>query len=279
MYTSVVATLSAVLAVGSDRSLRELTLPDVNPSKLHDAGLVLTHLAVSTAKGVLFASTLEHGKPSYVRLYHYPITGDYEDYPCFSSQITRMRLTADELFLVATDEQGCLMLMEVKGKQDRFQRGNPSAYMELNSSPDWGDEVLVTRAELDELDSLRSELVTKVEELKLNNEYQLKLKDMNYAEKIKETTDKFVQELELAKSKLEMLQESRADYEIESVEKVKYMEEMHQNNIQNLETGFQAQIMEMVDAYQQLVRDRSVYITWIFTWISRYMGFIAYIWV
>lgn len=92
--------------------------------------------------------------------------------------------------------------------------------------------------------------------MKLNNEYQLKLKDMNYAERLKETTDKFVQELELARSKLEMSQEARSDYEIESVEKVKYMEEMHQNNIQNLETGFQAQIMEMVDAYQQLVRDR-----------------------
>ena len=97
--------------------------------------------------------------------------------------------------------------------------------------------------------------------MKLNNEYQLKLKDMNYAEKLKETTDKFVQELELAKSKLEMLQESRADFEIESVEKIKYMEEMHQNNIQNLETGFQAQIMEMVDAYQQLVRDRFAILT------------------
>jgi len=260
MYTSVVSTLSTILAVGNDRSLRELTVPDVNPSKLHDAGLVLTHLAVSTAKGVLFASTLEYGKPSYVRLYHYPVTGDYDDYPCFGSQIMRMRLTSDELFLIAADEQGCLMLMEVKGKQDRFQRGNPSAYMELSQSPDWGDEVLVARAELDELDSLSTELVTKVEELKLNNEYQLKLKDMNYAERLKETTDKFVQELELAKSKLEMSQEARSDYEIESVEKVKYMEEMHQNNIQNLETGFQAQIMEMVDAYQQLVRDRDAQI-------------------
>lgn len=50
----------------------------------------------------------------------------------------------------------------------------------------------------------------------------------------------------------------RVDYEIESIEKIKYMEEMHQNNIQNLETGFQAQIMEMVDSYQQLVRDRFV---------------------
>lgn len=162
MYTSVVSTLSAILAVGTDRALRELTLPDVNPGRVHDAGLVLTNLAVSTTKGVLFASTQEYGRPSYVRLYQYPVTGDYDEYPCFGSQIMRMRFTADEIFLVAVDEQGCLMLMEVKGKQDRFQRGNPSAYMELSSSPDWGDEVLVTRAELDELDSTSAELATKV---------------------------------------------------------------------------------------------------------------------
>jgi len=53
-----------------------------------------------------------------------------------------------------------------------------------------------------------------------------------------------------------MLQEIRVDYEIESIEKSKYIEELHQSNVQNLETGFQAQIMEMVDSYQRLIRDR-----------------------
>jgi len=62
--------------------------------------------------------------------------------------------------------------------------------------------------------------------------------------------------LELAKSKFEMLQDVRVDYEIESIEKIKYIEELHQNNVQNMETGFQAQIMEMVENYQKLVRDR-----------------------
>lgn len=38
-----------------------------------------------------------------------------------------------------------------------------------------------------------SELKTRVEELKMENEYQLRLKDMNYNEKIKELTEKFIQ--------------------------------------------------------------------------------------
>lgn len=258
VYTSAVNSGHGVIVVGNDRSLRELAQPDLAPSKVYDAGLVLTNVAMSTIKSVLFGSTFEYGKPGYVRTYPYPITGDFDDYPCTNTPISRMRLTPDDNFLVVADEQGCICLLELKGRQDRYQRNNPTAYLDLTFLPDWSDEVLVTRAELDDCNTTVAELKTKVEELKLNNEYQLKLKDMNYSEKIKETTDKFVQELESAKEKLEMLQEVRVDYEIESIEKNKYMEELHQNNIQNMETGFQAKIMEMVDAYQQLVRDRLV---------------------
>ena len=49
-----------------------------------------------------------------------------------------------------------------------------------------------------------SELRTRVEELKMENEYQLRLKDMNYNEKIKDLTDKFIQEIEALKAKNEV---------------------------------------------------------------------------
>lgn len=45
------------------------------------------------------------------------------------------------------------------------------------------------------------ELKTRVEELKMENEYQLRLKDMNYNEKMKELTEKFMQEMESLKTK------------------------------------------------------------------------------
>ncbi|RYH26673.1 hypothetical protein EON65_14300 [archaeon] len=258
MYTSVMNTNSSVICVGNDRSLRELSLPDLQSSRIIDAGLVLTNIALSLSKNLLFATTFEYNKPSYVRAYVYPFTGDFDDYPISSGPVQRMRLTYDESFLITVDELGCMVVMELRSKQDRFQR-NSNAYTDLLQL-DWSDEVLVTRAELEDCNTTVSELKTKVEELKLNNEYQLKLKDMNYAEKIKETTDKFIQELEIAKSRFETLHEIRVDFEHESVEKLKYMEEMHQNNIQNLETQFQAQIMEMVDKFQKLVKERDVQI-------------------
>lgn len=49
-----------------------------------------------------------------------------------------------------------------------------------------------------------SELKTRVDELKMENEYQLRLKDMNYNEKIKDLTDKFLQEIDSLKAKNEV---------------------------------------------------------------------------
>lgn len=46
-------------------------------------------------------------------------------------------------------------------------------------------EILVTRSNLEDKNTLMIELKNKVDELALHNEYQLRLKDMNYSEKIK----------------------------------------------------------------------------------------------
>lgn len=44
------------------------------------------------------------------------------------------------------------------------------------------------------------ELKMRLEELQMENEYQLRLKDMNYNEKMKERSDKFTQQIESLKS-------------------------------------------------------------------------------
>lgn len=46
----------------------------------------------------------------------------------------------------------------------------------------------MTRSNLEDKNTLMVELKNKVDELALHNEYQLRLKDMNYSEKIKVRT-------------------------------------------------------------------------------------------
>ena len=258
MYSSAAVAEDQVFAVGSDRMLSLLDMPDLGNLKLIVAGALLTHVQVAPSKHSFFATTGEAGKPGAVRAYAYPISGDfcaYSEYICMGSQISRVALTADDTFLVMADDNGCLMVMELKDKLDRYQRTS-TAPVDLTVLETWTDEVLVTKAELEDRNSAISDLKQKVDELKMHNEYQLKLKDMNYSEKIKEVTDKFVQELEQAKTQYELLVEDKADCQLEFVDKVKQVGEKHQHDIQATETKFQAQIMEHVERYQGLQRDK-----------------------
>ena len=59
-----------------------------------------------------------------------------------------------------------------------------------------------------------AELKQKVEELTMQGEYQLRLKDMTYSEKLKEVSDHFNAELEEAKREYDMLMQSRDTLEV-----------------------------------------------------------------
>ncbi len=255
-FTSVTHGAGAVFVVGNDRSVRELTMPELTAARATDSGVLMGHTALSVDRGALFTGSVDTSKPGTLRVYSYPVSGEFDDYSCGSAFVTSMRLTPDEHFIMTCDDNGCLSVYELKDRKDRFQRADPTGPPELTTLDTWNDEILVPLAELEEKNATMTELHTKVEELKLHNEYQLKLKEMNYSEKLKESTDKYMQELEQAKTKLELLKEECADLGMEHEEVLRNVMERHQYNVQEMETAFQAEIMDCVNAYQQLTRDR-----------------------
>jgi len=256
VFTSATFYGDSVFVSGNDRSLRELAMPDLAPYKSQDSGIMLSNLMLLGSKSVLFSGSTDNTRPGYIRVYAYPTNGDFDDYPAGGSHITKIRVTHDECFLISADDAGCLTVFELRDRSDRFQRAAPTGPPELTVREEWSDEILVARSELEDRDQTILELHAKVDELKLHNEYQLKLKEMNYSEKTKECTDKFVQELEQARTKLELLKEECLDLEVEQEERVKSVTDKHQNLVQQMEQGFQAEIMDCVNAYQQLCRDR-----------------------
>ena len=122
----------------------------------------------------------------------------------------------------------------------------------------FAEEILVTKSDLEEKTQNMSELRTKVEELTMQNEYQLRLKDLNYNEKLKEATEKFTQELDSDKKNYELLLQAKNDMEMEYEEKIKQLEERHQQQLQALEAQYQQKIMAEVERYQQLVSEKDL---------------------
>eukprot|EP00898_Chlorokybus_atmophyticus_P003830 jgi/Chlat1/4448/Chrsp29S00328 len=234
-----------LVAVGSDRTLKELD-EAAQLIKEHDAnGVVLTQLAVSTSGRALFAGTEKGG----LRTYRLPLTGEFQEHPCTSSSITRLRISCDESMLFCGSEDGCLFIYDLRDKEAR------SAKREKETLT-YAEEVLVTKVDLEEKRARMQELETQVNELTMQNEYQLRLKDLNMNERIKDLTEKFTHELDSAKLKYELLLQEKNEAELEADERMRRAEEKSKEASSALEAQFQGKVMAEMERYGLLQAER-----------------------
>ena len=140
----------SVFVVGSDRMLSELQSTDLAPRRHYDGGATLTHLAINQKNSILLTSSGEVGKPGHIRAYGYPMSNESDEYYGLGSFVTRMKLTNDGVFFVATDDAGCIALFELKDRSEKLQLNSTVPLPELLTSSFWSDETLVTRVELEE---------------------------------------------------------------------------------------------------------------------------------
>ena len=108
----------------------------------------------------------------------------------------QMRISYDDQYLFSVGQDGSLFIFKVTDKDGRG--------LKREKDITFAEEVLVTKSDLEEKNTLMSELKTRVDELKMENDYQLRLKDMSYGEKIKDLSDKFLQEIEALKARNEV---------------------------------------------------------------------------
>eukprot|EP00741_Cyanophora_paradoxa_P020094 tig00021234_g19395.t1 len=246
-YTCVVGTPDgrSILAVGSDRKLKEIS-GDSIINKEYDTGPALTQIVLSHSGRMFFAGS-EIGT---IRSYKFPLTGEYQEYQCHSGPVSRLRISFDDMFLFCASDDSTLYIFDIRDKEGRARGGREKEMLP------YAEEILVTKSDLEEKTALMQELKTKVEELTMQNEYQLRLKDLNYNEKIKEITEKFTQELEADRQRHDHLLQEKNDMEMEYEEQKKQMEERHQQAIAQIEAQYQQKIMAEVERYQQLMKEK-----------------------
>jgi chromosome segregation ATPase len=91
-----------------------------------------------------------------------------------------------------------------------------------------------------------------VEELQMANEYQLRLKDMNHNERIKELTDKFVQEKEELKRQLQQLRTEREKEAARFDEDSAATHDNYMGQVQEIEHRHNQRLMSEYEKYQEL---------------------------
>ena len=249
-----------VYAVGSDSQIKEIEFQGTmtNASNPVSSDNVLGQLAMPRSGRLLFAGSSKTGRPSTMMAMKVPLTGDTPPLPCLSGPVTRMCSSFDGAFVFAAGADGCLLVYEVKEKDFAGKSLGAMGRDDTTGRPVYAEEILVTRTDIEEQAAAMREMQSKVDELHIHSEYQLRLKDMDANEKIKEVTEKFTQELEQDKNKYELLREEKNDMEMEFEEKIKHTEETHLHRLQQCEAEFQKQIMSEVERYQELVQEKDI---------------------
>ncbi|XP_006813560.1 cilia- and flagella-associated protein 57-like [Saccoglossus kowalevskii] len=242
-YTSVAITPDGktTFAVGSDCTLKEISDSQILRD-VESGGMTLMQVSMSHSGRMLFAGT----NTGALRSMKFPLTvpGEWTEYMGHGSTITKMRITYDDQYLVTVSDDAVLMIWKITDKEGRgLKRDKEIGYAE---------EILITKSDLEEKNSMMSELKTRVDELKMENEYQLRLKDMNYNEKIKELTEKFIQEMESLKTKNQVLKTDKDKEEAKHEEEIAELMEKNSKELQDLESANNQKLMLEYEKYQEL---------------------------
>ncbi|XP_033738759.1 cilia- and flagella-associated protein 57-like [Pecten maximus] len=241
-YTGVAVTPDgkATFAVGSDKTLKEIA--DSQILRQIEAGeMTLSSVALSHSGRMLFAGTVKGTLWSL----KFPLNppGEWTEHSGHGSQITKMKISYDDQYLVTVSEDASVILWKI---QDKEGRG-----LKRDKEVGWAEEILITKSDLEEKNTMMSDLKTRNDELKLENDYQLRLKDMNYNEKIKELTEKFIQEMEALKTKNQVLKTDKDKEEAKHEEEMREVMDKHTKELQDLESANNQKLMLEYEKFQE----------------------------
>ena len=209
-----------IYAVGNDKTLKEVV--DSQLTRELPSNIVLSQIVLSHSGKMMFLGTVN----GTIRAMKYPLgfdESDYQEHQAHASPVTKLRVSFDDQYLFSTSEDGCLLIYKIADKDGRVGKREKDVV--------YADEILVTKSDLEEKNSNMLELKARLEELKMENEYQLRLKDMNFNEKIKEVTDKYLQEIESLKITSNVMKADKEKEEIRHDEEMNEEKERHSKEL------------------------------------------------
>ncbi|XP_030630638.1 cilia- and flagella-associated protein 57 [Chanos chanos] len=230
-----------IFAVGNDFTLKEIQdcqiLKEVGADEVS-----YTAIAVSYSGRTVFTGT----STGTVRVIKHPLSfqKDWTEHQAHSAPVTKMVITFDDQFLLTASEDGCLFIWRIIDKEGQGLKRDKDIV--------FSEEILITKSDLVEKNQIIADLKTRVEELQMNNEYQLRLKGITYNDQIKELTEKFTLEMESLKTKIQVLKMEREKQEITHRETLAEVMEKCAKEKQDLESTKNQRLMAEYERYDKL---------------------------
>ena len=204
--------------------------------------VVPVSIALSRSGRMLFVGT---SKGTF-RSYKFPLTqpAEYQEHVAHTSTITRLKITYSDEYAITGAEDGTIVLWKIQDKEGRVaKRDKETSYAE---------EILITKSDLEDKNQIMNELRNRVNELKTESEYQLRLKEMSSSDKMKELTEKFIQEMESLKTKNQVLKSEKEKSDAKHESQLATVIEKQNKELQELENTNNQKLMLEYEKYQDL---------------------------
>ena len=278
-YQAAVATpdFGKIFTVADDESIRELTPSKGAVAKTKACAARLTCVEVSATQRLLFVGcSVSDNAPGVIQVH--AVINNWETtepkvYQCAALELSCLRLSRDGGLLFAGGADGSLCMFEVHDidqrgvvrarAQQQDAGGSTSGSASSNAGgaaagqPEiFVEEILVTKSDIEAKSSAMQELRNKVEELTLNNDYQLRLKDIKYKDKITEITEKFSSELQADAQRCEQLADEKRKMEDLYEEKFRTLDDKHKAEFAEMERTYETKIGAEVSRYEVLIAQR-----------------------
>ena len=248
-----------VFAVGDDRHLKKLTLPDAKVGGDIGVGVQLLRIAMTNHERypTLFAGTSPSGglsnvrtvKPSILRTFRSLDLSEAPPIPAANGPVTRLGVAHDDSHVFVAGDDGTLTILSlVDDADDDVNDTNGGAATTRSYSAD----VLIAKPVLDEKRTTLAELEAKVKELESHYKYQFKIKNNSYNENIKEIEEDAQHRVAEEEAKFEELnrqKEHRAQINCEELEKLR---DIQLHELQRVEAEYQQMVMTEVERHQEL---------------------------
>eukprot|EP00075_Anas_platyrhynchos_P029288 XP_027318541.1 cilia- and flagella-associated protein 57 isoform X2 [Anas platyrhynchos] len=243
IYSSISLSSDAkiIFAVGSDQTLKEISESSIQ-HEVPAFDVDYTAVAVSHSKNMVFVGT----SLGTIRAMKYPLPlrRDFNEYQAHAGAVTKMSVTNDDQFLLTASEDGSILIWKVYDKE--------GGVLKREKEVEYAEEVLIMRSDIEEKSQAMLDLQIRVKELQTENDYQLRLKDMNYNEKMKELKDIFTKELGSLKTKHQILQAEKEKQELQHQSQLSELMNKQAKEMQDLESESNQKLLMENEKYQEL---------------------------
>ncbi|ETO14419.1 hypothetical protein RFI_22950 [Reticulomyxa filosa] len=147
-----------------------------------------------------------------------------------SQCITNIQISHDDTLFVTSSEDGCICVFELKTKPLLTNKKR-----ELQQQLGWAEEIIITKKDLDERFNQIKIFKKKVEDLRLNNQLEINIKDDYYKKKLEDLNCKFQNEIKIFQSKYNILSKQSEESRIRYKQELNILQNKYIQNFNEIE--------------------------------------------